>query len=298
MSEQCSCGHTDINTRYSDKPINIAPKRTSRVQRIHRSRPFERFVEALEQDGCVIVQDFVNPQIPAQVESAESKCLEAFNDDGDDEFRGRESPLDLNEMIRESLFADTLYQTLATHFLTLETIAWRSKNIDLKVSKPRTFRSTTRDLNNRDENDNHISSFHRADSPLHKRHTATTRYDYQSRRDTTLTLLVPELDSLSGSIPIHVIPGSHLWDDQKPDISRGVKDIELHAGEAMILLGSLYHAIGDQRISSASKPSIYRTGSFGSGSGASLKEKLLHDMSMCSGVYRPEDQIIAEDDDE
>lgn len=293
MSEQCSCG---IDPKLSDKPVQIPPKRTNRVQKIHRSRPFELFVEALEQDGCVIVQDFVNPQIPAQVESAEHKHLESFDDDDyENDSRGRESPLDLNELIRESLFADTLYQTLATHFLTLETIAWQSKNIDLKVSKPRPFRSTTRDLNNTtsSHNNENISTFHRADAPLHKRHTATNRYDYQSRRDTSLGLLVPELDSLSGSIPVHVIPGSHLWDDQKPDITRGVKDIQLHAGEAMILLGSVYHAIGGDE--PASKPSISRSSS--NLSGGSVKERLLHDMSMCSGVYRPEGEIIVEEDD-
>lgn len=280
MSEQCSCG--DMKT--SDKPTQIPRKRTNRVQKIHRSKPFELFVEALEQDGCVIVQDFVNPQIPAQVQSAESKELEFAEED-----RGRETSLDLNELIRESLFADTLYQTLATHFLTLETIAWNSKHIDLKVSKPRPFRSTTRDLNNSTSNDK-IASFHRADAQLHKRHTAATRYDYQSRRDTTLGLLVPELDSLSASISVQVIPGSHLWDDQKPDISKGVKDIQLHAGDAMIVLGSLYHAIGDER---SPRPSISRTSS----NSGSFKEKLLHDMSMCSGIYRAEDEIPTEDDE-
>lgn len=286
--EPCSCGNT--TAKFSDKPVHITPRRTNRVQKLHRSRPFELFVEALEQDGCVIVQDFVNPQISAQVQSAESQDVSYSDED-----RGREPPLDLNELIRESLFADTLYQTLSTHFLTLETISWTSKSIDMNVSKPRPFRSTTRDLNTSSPDSHRISSFNRADTPLHNRHQLTTHYDYQSRRDATLGLLVPELDSLSASIPVRVIPGSHLWDDQKPDIARGVKDVQLHAGEAMIILGSLYHALGNEE-TTATRPGmpLSRTSSNGAGS---FKEKLLHDMWMCCGVYRAEDQIEADEED-
>lgn len=286
IPESCSCNGTS-----KDKPAHIQPKRTNRVRKIHRSQPFELFVEALEQDGCVVVQDFVNPQIPAQVESAETVSnAETISEDDN---RGREQPLDLNSLIRESLLPDTLYQTLSTHFLTLETLSWSSKSLNMSVSKPTLFKSTTQDLNDQ-FSFNSASSFHRSDTTLHTRHHAATKYDYQSRRDVTLGLLVPELDSLSSTVPIRVIPGSHLWDDQKPEITRGVKEVQLHAGEAMILLGSLYHAVGEE--TDSERPTMSRS-STGSGNG-SVKEKLLHDMWMCSGIYRAADQILVEDDED
>lgn len=110
-------------------------------------------------------------------------------------------------------------------------------------------------------------------------------------------LLVPELDSLSATIPVRVIPGSHLWDDQKPDTTRGVKEVHLSAGEAMILLGSLYYAVGEDAAVDchAERPPVSRASS---GSGGSCKERLLHDMWMCSGVYRPKDQIVLDEGDE
>lgn len=67
--------------------------------------------------------------------------------------------------------------------------------------------------------------------------------------------------------------------------------MHLHAGEAMVLLGSLYHAVGED---DEERPAMSRS-STGSGS---HKEKLLHDMWMCSGIYRGREQIVVDDDDE
>jgi len=272
ITEACTC-------HSHERPVHVAPRRTKRVQRIHRSQPFERFVEALEEDGCVIVEDFVNPQISQRVQIAEHFAAS----DVPDERAPRSMTVDVHAMVRESLLSDSLYQVLSSHFLRLETISWQDKQAELNASKPRISLSSTTDLN--DIND--ISStFHRADNVHHVRHTATTRYDYQSRRDVSLGLLVPEINSLSASMNVKSIPGSHLWDDQKPDMSKGVKIMQLRSGEALILLGSLYHQVDGAHSE--------RTGVEKPDSGT-RKEKLMHEIWMCSGIYRPEAEIERED---
>ena len=268
------------------KAAHIKPKRTNRVRRINRSQPFEIFVEALEADGCVIVQDFVSPEISQRVNDADTQSFNNFSE----ERQSRSLSVDVNCLIRESLFSDSLFQTLSTHFLSLETISWQTQQINLNTSKPQLSSSSTRDLNAFSPS---IPSFQRADAIYHKRHTATTKYEYQSRRDTSLGLFVPELDSLSATIDISAMPGSHLWDDQKPDFSRGVKELELRSGEALILLGSLYHCIGDDDFDvETPRPGMSRSSSNGS---CTRKEKLTHEIWMCSGIYRPASELVSDD---
>lgn len=272
ISATCTC-------HSHEKTAHVAPITTKRVRRIHRSRPFELFVEALEEDGCVIVEDFVNPQISQRVQVAEditaSESLE--------ERESRPMTIDIHAMVRESLLSDSLYQVLSSHFLRLETISWQNKQAEMNASKPRVSSSSTKDLNG---SINTSSTFHRADSVHHVRHASATRYSYQSRRDVSLGLFVPELNSLSSSIPIGAIPGSHLWDDQKPDVNKGVKVIQLRSGEALILLGSLYHCVSGTE----NEPPAIESADSGT-----RKEKLIHEMWMCSGIYRPGAEIERED---
>ena len=283
MSEQC--GHQTI---AHENVIYMVPRRTNRVRRIHRSRPFELFVKTLEADGCVIVEDFVNPQILQRVQGAEEASLEHQVE----ERQPRLMTVDINSLIRESLLSDTLFQTLASHFLTLETISWHGRDVVLNTAKPRVSSSSTRDLNSPSYD---TASFHRTDSTHHIRHYATSTYEYQPRRETNLGLLVPELGSLSASIRVNTVPGSHYWDDQKPDLSKGVKEIELAAGEAMILLGSLYHPIPHSSELEKARPIMARTDS---GSWSSTpKEQLVHEVWMCSGIHRPANEIEKDSDD-
>lgn len=238
----------------------------------------------------MIVEDFVNPQISERIQEADQSNFESMEDL---ERRTRSLNVDVNSMIRESLVSDKLFQTLSTHFLTLETISWKDQQIDMNTTKPTLSSSSTRDLN--------VSTFEpirleRADAVYHKRHTASHRYEYQSRRDASLGIFVPELDSLSASIDIATIPGSHLWDDQKPDISRGVKELQLHAGDALIMLGSLYHRVGSDDFDvETPRPYMSRSSSRSSGT---PKEKLVHEIWMCSGVYRVASEVETTDSEE
>lgn len=255
------------------------------MRRVHRSQHFEHFVEAIEQDGCVIIEDFVSPQISQRVQNIETASIEQQLDDTEPYF----DTIDVNSLIRESLVSDLVFQTLSSHFLTLERISWQNRDIDLKSTKPHVSSSYTSDLSQTEVN---IRSFHRGDGKHHTQHTASSKYEYQPHRDTNLGLLVPEIDSLSSSISVKVIPGSHLWDDQEPDTTRGVKEVQLKSGDALIMLGSMYHEIPQATAVLQGRnisPSKSQKGS--------MKQKLLHEIWMCSGIYRPADEIESDDED-
>lgn len=111
---------------------------------------------------------------------------------------------------------------------------------------------------------------HRDDKNHHARHTKAT--EYTRGRDMLIGLFVPECDTFEANGATRIIPGSHLWGDDRPDFGedgcKGVINAELKRGEAFVMLGSLYHGAGTYTL-----PTGCRT---------------VHIMFMCSGVHRQE----------
>lgn len=58
----------------SDKPE--APYLTHRVRKISRSAPLSQFIEAVEQDGCVIISDFTDKATVEQANQEVKPWLE------------------------------------------------------------------------------------------------------------------------------------------------------------------------------------------------------------------------------
>jgi ectoine hydroxylase-related dioxygenase (phytanoyl-CoA dioxygenase family) len=111
---------------------------------------------------------------------------------------------------------------------------------------------------------------HRDDKNHHARHTPSKTY--HKGRDMLLGLFVPGCDTNKENGATRIVPGSHLWGDEKPDFgpdgNKGVVDTELYAGEAFIILGSLYHGAGKYSRSTGSRT--------------------VHTMFSCSGIHRQE----------
>ncbi|KAJ9659317.1 hypothetical protein H2198_003193 [Neophaeococcomyces mojaviensis] len=238
------------------------PRRTNHVQRIKKEHSVDEFIDALEADGCVLVEDFVSPEISRRVHTAEDQQpQEEFN----------ETTVDVNALVRESFVSDRLFESISSHFLTLETLSWQDKQIQMDVSQPSVYSSITKSANQHSK----PQCFHRADSRFHVRHIAAARYEYQPRRDASIGLFVPDFDDAQSSATIKVVPGSQLWNDQKPDFSKGVVEVELREGDALILLGSLYHSVSSSKLMmDVSNTASKRDTGF------------LHEVWMCSGIYR------------
>ncbi|KAK1149619.1 hypothetical protein N8T08_005168 [Aspergillus melleus] len=73
---------------------------------------------------------------------------------------------------------------------------------------------------------------HRDDKNPHKRHAPAKTY--HRNRDMLLGLFMPGCDTTQVIGATRVVPGSHLWGDEKPDsgpsLDKGVVDAGLKAG--------------------------------------------------------------------
>ncbi|KAL6245059.1 hypothetical protein RBB50_007834 [Rhinocladiella similis] len=261
---------------------NKSPERPAapRIQRIQRSAPLSRFIEALEKDGCVIVSDFTDESTLRQADEEIRPWLE-HEDDGavvgalQGQTRTVTRLIGRSPTVREKFFADPIYQELCEHFLALETTHWYGNKPLTTTSHPLLSISITFDI----PPGTPAQGLHRDDKNHHARHSKAE--SYQKGRDMLLGLFVPACDTSKANGATRVVPGSHLWDDEMPDFGRdgnqGVIDAEMHMGEAFIMLGSLYHGGGAYE-----KP-------LGPSKEGARESRTVHAMFSCSGVHRQEE---------
>jgi ectoine hydroxylase-related dioxygenase (phytanoyl-CoA dioxygenase family) len=180
--------------------------------------------------------------------------------------------------IREKFYADPIYQSLCEHFLTLETTHWYGSNPITTKSHPLLSIAITFDI----PAGTPAQGLHRDDKNHHARHTKV--HTYERNRDVLLGLFVPACETTHANGATRVVPGSHLWGDTVPDFgpdgTTGVIDAEMHMGEALIMLGSLYHGGG-------SYPSPLHHDS--EIKGGSRESRTMYAMFSCNGVSRQEE---------
>ena len=172
--------------------------------------------------------------------------------------------------IRETFFADPLYQALVEHFLTLETTHWYDDTPVTTKSKPLFSIAITFDIPPGTKR----QGLHRDDKNHHWRRGERVE-KYEKGREGLAGLFVPGCDTHRGNGATRVVLGSHLWGDEKPDVKEmeeNVVDAEMKVGEALVMLGGVYHGGGEYPLSD--------------GSGES---RSVHAMFCCNGVSRQEE---------
>ncbi|KIX03395.1 uncharacterized protein Z518_06947 [Rhinocladiella mackenziei CBS 650.93] len=253
---------------------------TRHIKRLPRSAPFSLFVETLERDGCVIVKDFTDITTLSQADQEVRPWLD--NQDGgpavgalQGQTRTVTRLIGRSATVREKFFADPLYQDLCEHFLALETTHYYGNKPVTTTSHPLLSISITFDI----PPGTPAQDLHRDDKNHHARHTRSD--SYEKGRDMLLGLFVPACDTTKANGATRVVPGSHLWDDSKPDFgpdgNHGVMDAEMQMGEAFIMLGSLYHGGGAYE-----KP-------LGTIKEGVRESRTVHAMFSCTGVHRQEE---------
>ncbi|KAI1097769.1 hypothetical protein F4804DRAFT_326567 [Jackrogersella minutella] len=250
------------------------------IRRLRRSEGLEKFIDALEQDGGVIIEDFADISIINQANAEVKPWIEEQKSSQGAKvgaLGGKTRTVTRLVMrsptVREVFYADPLHQTLCEHFLALETTTWYGKEAQKNISHPLLSISIAFDI----PPGTLAQGLHRDDKNHHARHVHASQYS--RNRDMLLGLFVPGCSTLRENGATRVIPGSHLWGDEKPDFgpgeAQGVIDAELKKGEAFIMLGSLYHGGG-----SYEKPVTDNPDS---------ESRTVYAMFSCTGVHRQEE---------
>ncbi|KAK5221060.1 hypothetical protein LTR99_007118 [Exophiala xenobiotica] len=262
----------------SKEPTEHLP--AARVKRLSRSAPLSLFIEALEQDGCVIIKDFTDEATLKQADKEVRPWL-GVEDEGAvvGALQGKTKTvtrlIGRSPTVREQFFANPIYQDLCEHFLALNTTHWYGDKPLTTTSHPLLSISITFDI----PPGTSAQGLHRDDKNHHARHTKAESYEIG--RDILLGLFVPACNTSKANGATRVVPGSHLWGDEMPDFgddgSQGVVDAEMQMGEAFIMLGSLYHGGG-----AYDKP-------LGTAKEGARESRTVHAMFSCTGVQRQEE---------
>ena len=172
--------------------------------------------------------------------------------------------------IREKLFADPVFQGIVEKFLTLETTHWYGDTPVMGRSEPLLSIAITFDIPPGTKR----QGLHRDDKNHHWRRGERVER-YNKGREGLVGLFVPGCDTNKTNGATKVVLGSHLWGDERPDVDemeRNLVDAEMNRGEALIMLGGVYHGGGEYQA--------------GDGRGAS---RTVHAMFCCNGVSRQEE---------
>ncbi|KAJ9198542.1 hypothetical protein DTO027B5_3500 [Paecilomyces variotii] len=218
------------------------------IKRIPYSAPRKEFISAIEKDGCVIIQNFTTKEKLARAQSEVQPYLDA---DGELSKVGALNGgtrtctklVGRSKTVREEFFSDPLYQDLSEHFLSLTTTNYYNTEPSTNTTHPLLSIAITMDIRPGAA----AQRLHRDDKNHHARHVRTSSYSYEPHRDMLLGLFVPGCDTTKEIGATRVVPGSHLWGDEKPDFGpdgcKGVVDAEMKAGDAQEEISYLSYPI-------------------------------------------------------
>lgn len=236
------------------------------IQRIDVKEPVETFVKALEQDGLVVVRNFASADDLVQSLQEVQPYLDA-----DKPWEGKLFPpetkrcfrlIGRSKTVREKFFSHPLYQQVSEHFLARTTTNYYDDTPTTYTTHPLLSMSMTMAIGPGAK----AQRIHRDDKNHHATHVKSETYVMGN--DLLVGLMVPTCATTIENGATQVIPGSHLWGDHRPPYRDELVSAELDRGDAVLLLGSLYHC-GANNYSTQIRP--------------------MHIMFQCPGVYRQEE---------
>lgn len=236
------------------------------IQKIDASQPLQSFINALENDGLVVIKNFASHQDLDQSLREVQPYLDA-----DKPWEGKLFPpetkrcfrlIGRSQTVRDKFFSHPLYQQISEHFLNRTTVNYYDDKKTTYTTYPLLSMSMTMAIGPGAK----AQRIHRDDKNHHATHVKSDTYVMGN--DILVGLMVPTCDTTVENGATLVIPGSHLWGDERPPYREELISACLQKGEAVILLGSLYHC-GADNYSNTIRP--------------------MHIMFQCPGVYRQEE---------
>ncbi|KAJ9271222.1 hypothetical protein DTO212C5_2572 [Paecilomyces variotii] len=260
---------TDI-LRTIIMPSEIAPASLRRVD----FNDLDKVISTIEQDGGVILTGFTTPEVVAQVNSEVEPYL-----NNDKPWKGKLFPPETrrctrllgrsNTARREWVGSDRLFDIL-NHFLSKTTTIFYDDVPTMHTTLPILSTAATIDVR-----PGAIGQrIHRDDKVHHVDHGDMTSTGYKLGSDVSMSLLVPGVESTEENGATLVLPGSHLWGDKRAPRREEASRATMVPGEALLFLGSMYHAGGANQSTSTNRP--------------------VHGLFFCRGTHRAEENFYLE----
>lgn len=95
---------------------------------------------------------------------------------------------------------------------------------------------------------------HRDDKVHHVDHIDQIKTGYKLGSDVSLACLVPGIDTTFENGATLAIPGSHLWDGERPALVEEAGYAIMEKGDAYVMLGGTYHAGGANKTTDVMRP--------------------------------------------
>lgn len=236
------------------------------VERIDVTEPIDNFITALKKDGLVIVKNFASYEdLDNSLEEVQPYL------DNDKPWEGKLFPpetkrcfrlLARSKIVREKFFSHPIYQEVSEYFLNRTTTNYYDDKPTVYTTYPLLSMAMTMAIGPNAK----AQRIHRDDKNHHATHVKSN--EYVLGNDVLVGLMVPTCKTTVENAATQVIPGSHLWGDERPPYRDELISAELEKGDAVILLGSLYHC-GANNYSNTIRP--------------------MHILFQCPGVYRQEE---------
>ncbi|KAL1311790.1 hypothetical protein AAFC00_001873 [Neodothiora populina] len=238
------------------------------LKRIHVSET-ENIINCIKENGCLIIKNFTTPEVVDQINAETRPYL-----DKDKPWKGDLFPPETrrcprlvarSKAFRENLLVAPIVSALTAEFVDKTTSNFYGETQHTYTSKAIMSISTTMEIGPGGK----AQRLHRDDKNYHVDHKDQTQTGYQKHSDVELSFLIPGIDTTIENGATQVIPGSHLWDNNRVPLFEEVDYAVMNKGDAYVMLGSTYHAGGANQTTDTKRP--------------------MHGMFFCRGYMRSEE---------
>ncbi|KAI9726679.1 MAG: hypothetical protein M1834_008944 [Cirrosporium novae-zelandiae] len=226
-------------------------------------------IEAIKKDGGVIAKNYTSLEDLEKVNAETKPYLDA-----DKPWKGALFPpetrrctrlIGRSETAREKWLVNQRLTEVLNYFVTKTTKNYYDQKQHTYTTYPVLSVSITMDVRPGAKG----QRFHRDDKVHHVDHEDMTQTGYQREADISMAVLVPGCKTTIENGATLVIPGSHLWGDNRAPLLEECGYATMEPGEALIFLGSTYHAGGTNATTDTNRP--------------------VHGMFFCRGTHRAEE---------
>lgn len=238
---------TIAQTRRNNHPsiYTMAPKSKPQLTTIDADAPLESILDLVKRDGGCIVRNIVPVHQLERVGKEVKHTLDRQHvNDGKffaQNSRRSNSLVQASKTFATEVIANEKILALANAMMTSRYHYWTGER-RVAVSPPQVSATGALVLGPGSK----AQDFHRDDQCWHVSRPTGPAEVWTENRDVQLSFLICASRATEANGATRVIPGSHLWDDDRePMWEDGVAFAEMEPGSALCFLGSVYHAGGE-----------------------------------------------------